>query len=117
MNDETNDWASITDALPAEASNGDRLPFFAWRDVPADTDVRITVVSSPRTENLVSGFAIFEFDGNLHGQGKTATSYLFSVSGTRLARAIGRVAPKVGDSIVLRCRGEGKEREWTCRKA
>lgn len=112
-NDNETLWGSINARLPAETTGNDRLPFFGWRDVPADTPLRITLLSEPRTQGLVSGFAIFEFDGRLDA-GKASSDYLFSVSGNRLARAIGKCHPGKGDTIVLKARGEAKEREWTC---
>jgi len=115
MTNNIEEWAAINARLPQEADSNSRLPFFGWRDVPAGTPVRIEWLSDARTTNLVSGFAIFEFDGRIKA-GKASSDYLVSVSGNRLARAIGAQRPVKGDTIELIAVGDGKERTWTCRK-
>jgi hypothetical protein len=108
-------WDAIAKRVPAEKTTASRLPFFGWRDVPENVPLRIRFLSDARTENLSSGYALFEFDGALVN-GLTNSEYLFSVSGARLATAIVQACPGKGDTIELTAKGAGVERTWTATK-
>lgn len=115
--------ASPWDKLPK--ANTSDLPFFGWKDVPADAKLKVELLEDVRfapafggQQPLRSTHALLEFAGKLKPQNGPATDYLFAVSSGRLVDALAAVRPVKGDTVVLRAiGGAGLQRSWEASKA